>query len=135
LIGIDRGRLEEASCECYRIMRLETDRIFSDEAVTPRLPFSLGATLKVDDRSESSVFLLVAARVFVCRDRHALTRLRRPRFLHPPPATSERTPARREPLASAANGQFRASLNVRGEIVVSNAAMPTPKSIPSALAR
>ena len=42
LIEIDRVRLEEASCECYRIMRRETDRIFPDEAVTPRLHFSLG---------------------------------------------------------------------------------------------
>jgi CRP-like cAMP-binding protein len=39
LIEIDRVRLEEASCECYRIMRRETDRIVPDEAVTPRLHF------------------------------------------------------------------------------------------------
>ena len=39
LIEIDRARLEEATCECYRIMRRETDRIVPDEAVTPRLHF------------------------------------------------------------------------------------------------
>jgi CRP-like cAMP-binding protein len=39
LIEIDRLRLEEATCECYRIMRHETDRIVPDEAVTPRLHF------------------------------------------------------------------------------------------------
>ncbi len=39
LIQIDRARLEEATCECYRIMRRETDRIVPDEAVTPRLHF------------------------------------------------------------------------------------------------
>jgi hypothetical protein len=39
LIEIDRARLEEATCECYRIMRRETDRIIPDEAVTPRLHF------------------------------------------------------------------------------------------------
>jgi CRP-like cAMP-binding protein len=31
LIEIDRVRLEEASCECYRIMRRETDRIVPDK--------------------------------------------------------------------------------------------------------
>jgi hypothetical protein len=35
LIEIDRARLEEATCECYRIMRRETDRIVPDEAVMP----------------------------------------------------------------------------------------------------
>jgi hypothetical protein len=39
LIEIDRARLEESCCECYRIMRRETDRIVPDEAVTPRLHF------------------------------------------------------------------------------------------------
>src|SRR4029453_15728438 len=34
LIEIDRARLEEATCECYRLMRRETDRIVPDEAVT-----------------------------------------------------------------------------------------------------
>ena len=52
LIEIDRARLEEASCECYRIMRRETDRIVPDEAVTPRLHFSLAAALTADDRFE-----------------------------------------------------------------------------------
>ena len=49
LIEIDRARLEEATCECYRIMRRETDRIVPDEAVTPRLHFPSAADLKVDD--------------------------------------------------------------------------------------
>ena len=49
LIQIDRARLEEATCECYRIMRRETDRIVPDEAVTPRLHFPSAADLKVDD--------------------------------------------------------------------------------------
>jgi hypothetical protein len=39
LIEIDRVRLEEATCECYRIMRRETDRIVPGDAVTPRLHF------------------------------------------------------------------------------------------------
>jgi len=34
LIEIDRVCLEDASCECYRIMRRETDRILLDEGVT-----------------------------------------------------------------------------------------------------
>ena len=37
LIEIDRARLEEATCECYRVMRRETDQIVPDEVVTPRL--------------------------------------------------------------------------------------------------
>jgi CRP-like cAMP-binding protein len=52
LIEIDRARLEEATCECYRIMRRETDRIVPDEAVTPRLHFPSAADLTVDDRFE-----------------------------------------------------------------------------------
>ena len=52
LIEIDRPRLEEASCECYRIMRRETDRIIPDKAVTPRLIFCQPADLTVDDRFE-----------------------------------------------------------------------------------
>ena len=52
LIEIDRARLEEASCECYRIMRRETDRIVPDKAVTPRLIFCQPANLTVDDRFE-----------------------------------------------------------------------------------
>jgi hypothetical protein len=51
-IEIDRVRLEEASCECYRIMRRETDRIVPDEAVTSRLIFCQPANLTVDDRFE-----------------------------------------------------------------------------------
>jgi DNA-binding transcriptional regulator LsrR (DeoR family) len=43
LIEIDRARLEEATCECYRIMR---------RAVTPRLHFPSAADLTVDDRFE-----------------------------------------------------------------------------------
>lgn len=52
LIEIDRARLEEATCECYRIMRRETDRIVPDKAVTPRLIFCQPANLTVDDRFE-----------------------------------------------------------------------------------
>jgi hypothetical protein len=52
LIEIDRARLEETTCECYRIMRRETDRIVPDEAVTPRLHFPQPANLTVDDRFE-----------------------------------------------------------------------------------
>jgi Mn-dependent DtxR family transcriptional regulator len=52
LIEIDRARLEEATCECYRIMRRETDRIVPDEAVTPRLHFPSAADLTMDDRFE-----------------------------------------------------------------------------------
>ena len=32
LIEIDRGRLEHASCECYDIMRRQTDQIIPDAA-------------------------------------------------------------------------------------------------------
>ena len=52
LIEIDRARLEEATCECYRIMRRETDWIVPDKAVTPRLIFCQPANLTVDDRFE-----------------------------------------------------------------------------------
>ena len=52
LIEIDRARLEEATCECYRIMRRETDWIVPDKAVTPRLIFCQPADLTVDDRFE-----------------------------------------------------------------------------------
>jgi CRP-like cAMP-binding protein len=45
LIEIDRARLEEATCECYRIMRRETDRIVPDEAVTPRPHFPSAGTV------------------------------------------------------------------------------------------
>jgi CRP-like cAMP-binding protein len=37
LIEIDRGRLEQASCECYDVMRRQTDRIVPDDAARPRL--------------------------------------------------------------------------------------------------
>jgi CRP-like cAMP-binding protein len=50
LIEIDRARLEEATCECYRIMRRETDRIVPDEVVTLRPHFPSAGT--VDDRFE-----------------------------------------------------------------------------------
>lgn len=40
LIEIDRARLEEATCDCYGIMRRETDRIVPDEAGTTRLHFT-----------------------------------------------------------------------------------------------
>ena len=37
LIEIDRGRLEQASCECYDIMRRKTDQIISGNAARPHL--------------------------------------------------------------------------------------------------
>ena len=35
LIEIDRGRLEQASCECYDVMRRQTDQIVPDGAARP----------------------------------------------------------------------------------------------------
>jgi hypothetical protein len=42
LIEIDRGRLEQASCECYDVMRLQTDRIVPNDAARPRLHVASG---------------------------------------------------------------------------------------------
>jgi DNA-binding transcriptional MocR family regulator len=42
LIEIDRGRLEQASCECYDIMRRKTDQIISRNAARPRLHVAWG---------------------------------------------------------------------------------------------
>jgi CRP-like cAMP-binding protein len=42
LIEIDRGRLEQASCECYDVMRRQTDRIVPDDAARPRLHVASG---------------------------------------------------------------------------------------------
>ena len=37
LIEIDRGRLEQASCECYGVMRRQTDQVVTNDAARPRL--------------------------------------------------------------------------------------------------
>ncbi len=37
LVEIDRPRLEEASCECYEVMRRRTDLIFPPETIKPRI--------------------------------------------------------------------------------------------------
>jgi DNA-binding transcriptional MocR family regulator len=42
LIEIDRGRLEQVSCECYDVMRRQTDRIVPDDAARPRLHVASG---------------------------------------------------------------------------------------------
>jgi CRP-like cAMP-binding protein len=42
LIEIDRGRLEQASCECYDVMRRQTDQIVPDDAARPRLHVASG---------------------------------------------------------------------------------------------
>ena len=56
LIEIDRARLEEATCECYDIIRRETDRIVPDEAVGSR-PHSFPSAdkLTVDDRFQHDI--------------------------------------------------------------------------------
>ena len=41
LIEIDKGRLKQASCECYDIMRHQTDQIVPD-AARPRLHVASG---------------------------------------------------------------------------------------------
>ena len=38
LIEVDRGRLEQASCECYDIMRRQTDQIIPDKATRQSRP-------------------------------------------------------------------------------------------------
>ena len=42
LIEIDRGRLEQASCECYDVMRRQTDQIVPDDAARTRLHVASG---------------------------------------------------------------------------------------------
>ncbi len=37
LVEIDRPRLEEATCECYEVMRRRTDQIFPPETIKPRI--------------------------------------------------------------------------------------------------
>jgi hypothetical protein len=42
LIEIDKGRLDQASCECYDIMRRRTDQIIPGNAARPRLHVASG---------------------------------------------------------------------------------------------
>jgi hypothetical protein len=42
LIEIDRRRLEQASCECYDVMRRQTDQIIPGNAARPRLYVCVG---------------------------------------------------------------------------------------------
>jgi CRP-like cAMP-binding protein len=37
LVEIDRPRLEEATCECYEVMRRRTDEIFPPKTIKPRI--------------------------------------------------------------------------------------------------
>src|SRR6202165_1331317 len=46
LVEIDRPRLEEAACECYKVMRREFDQIFPPEAMKPRIQAAPGRDMR-----------------------------------------------------------------------------------------